>query len=259
MDGVMMSERPRRRQKAPRKGNQRNNVKQKAQELTRSGMPFQMAMAVAQGRMELNEALERLARRAEVDRLVRKHGLSRSLATQVAMGHADLDAYLAKQRMENHLQEHLQHSCLDTSMRDEQAYVFGLHGGRRADAVVKNNDAYTVTLTGKDGEEEVHKLQFKYGYVPDAWKKVRKSMKKDKALASEPREPIVRPQDRYSCSDKRLFRYMDDGAMIDVTLLEGEIFRGSVAWFGRFEFALELKGGVQVVIFRHALHRIAAV
>ncbi len=259
MDGVMMSERPRRRQKAPRKGNPRNNVKQKAQELTRSGMPFQMAMAVAQGRMELNEALERLARRAEVDRLVRKHGLSRSLATQVAMGHADLEAYLAKQRMENHLQEYLQHSCLDQSLRLEQPWVFGLHGQRRVEAAVTSNDAYTVMLSGKEGEQEVHKLQFKYGYLPDAWKKVRKSLKKDKALASSPREPITRPQDRYSCSDKRLFRYMDEETMIDVTLLEGEIFRGQVSWFGRFEFGLQLKGGVEVVIFRHALHRIAAV
>ena len=53
--------------------------KEKAKELVDRGMPYQMAMAVVHGRMELNEALERLSRRDQVNVLMERHELSRAL------------------------------------------------------------------------------------------------------------------------------------------------------------------------------------
>lgn len=248
---------PRGRQTRGASSRSNQAVRERAQDLTRSGMPFQMAMAVAQGRLELNDALERLARRAEVERLMRKHDLNRALATQIAMGHADLEAFLAKRRMESHRQENRDRSVLDEAAADGLARTFGLHGQRVVTGVVTTLDAYQASLKEGEGEPElVHKLQFKYAYMPDDWKKVKKAIRKDKALAKEPREPITRPQDRYTISDKRLFRYMDQGTVVDVTLLEGEAIRGAVKWFGRYEFGLEVKGGYGLTVFRHALHHV---
>lgn len=235
----------------------RPEVKERAQELTSQGMPFQMAMAVAQGRLELNEALERLSRRAEVDNLMRKYEINRALATQIAMGHADLDAFLARRRMDQHRASYRERSCLEIARDQGTVLTLGLHGGRQLTGVITATDAYHATVQPKAGEAEtVHKLQIKYAYAADDWKRVKKVQRKDKELAAQPREPIERPQDRYTISDKRLFRYMDSGATIDVTLLEGEIFRGTVAWFGRYEFGLEIKGG-ELTVFRHALQHVA--
>ena len=65
-------------------------------------------------------------------------------------------------------------------------------------------------------------------------------------------------QDRYGCSDKRLFRYLDSAVTVAVTTLEGEVFTGKVAWMGRWEFGLKLeKSDVEVVFWRHALADIA--
>ena len=41
-------------------------VKSRADALAAQGMPYQMAMAVAHGRMDLNEALERMSRKDRV-------------------------------------------------------------------------------------------------------------------------------------------------------------------------------------------------
>lgn len=236
---------------------QEKAIKDKAQELTKQGMPFQLAMAVAQGRLDLNTALERLARRAEVDRLMRKHDLNRALATQIAMGHADLEAFLAKRRMGDHRETHRDQSCLDAAHASGEPLTFGLHGGRVVSGRIVEVGPYEVVLAEDGGEQQsVHKLQFKYAYGVGDWKRVRKSLTKDKALAGEPRGPIERPQDRYTISDKRLFRYLDEGTMVDVTLLEGEVFRGQVSWFGRYEFGLRVKGDVDVTIFRHALFHV---
>ncbi|MCB9682941.1 MAG: hypothetical protein H6733_15860 [Alphaproteobacteria bacterium] len=232
--------------------------RKRIEELTASGMPFHLAQAVAQARMPLNEALERMAQRDEVERLMKAHELSRALATQVVLGHADLEAFLAKRRFEAHRAANLDKSVLEDARASGKPMVFCLFGQRKIEATVTACTPYNVELTPVGGEpaEELHKLAFKYAYAPDDWKKVKKAVRKHKDLSAAPREPATRPQDRYTCSDKRLFHFLDSKATVDATLLEGEILHGEIAWFSRFEFGMSLKGGGATTVFRHALHRI---
>ena len=177
-------------------------VRAKAEELAASGMPFQLAMAVALGRVDLNTALERMARDQTVDRMMAKYDLGRALATQVVLNQADLDVILAQRRMAAHREENRNRSCLDELLLSGQPMVFELHGGRSVRAKVGDVQPYMATLIHVDSgeEEEIHKLQFKYAYSNDLEKQVRKSLKWDAALKETPREPITRPQDRYAAS-----------------------------------------------------------
>lgn len=230
-------------------------VRAKAEQLHENGMPFQLAMAVALGRVSLNDALERLARQERVDKMMEKHDLSRALATQIVIGHASLDAVLARRRLKEHREQNRLRSCLDRAKAIDAPLTLELHGKSRISGQISTIEAYSVTVTPDGGEAtEIHKLQLKYAWNPSDWKAVKKAVKIDKALAAEPVDPIARPQDRYTCSDKRLFRYMDSGDAVQVTLLEGEQIKGVVTWFGRYEFGLKLKGDVEITVFRHALH-----
>ena len=223
-------------------------------------MPFQMAMAVAKGRLALNEALERMARTQQANKLVEKHELSRALATQIAMGHAELETVLARRRLETHRAENRDRSCLESAKASGEPVILAIHGLERAAGIVSEVTQYHVMFTrdGADAPEEIHKLQIKYAYAPTAWKRLRKCLKSDKRLVEKGLGPVERPQNRYSCSDKRLFRYMDAGDEVSVTLLEGETIRGVVGWFGRYEFGITIRDA-EVVIFRHALYKIAPV
>ncbi|MCA9495149.1 MAG: hypothetical protein KC621_34715, partial [Myxococcales bacterium] len=78
----------------------------------------------------------------------------------------------------------------------------------------------------------------------------------DKKAAVEP--PATRPQDRYSCSDKRLFSFQDRGGEVVATLIDGTVMRGVIEWFGRYEFGLRLKADTSVTVFRHALRDLSA-
>ncbi len=225
------------------------DIRRRADELHKSGLPYQMAMAIAHGKMDLNDALERMARKDQVNKLMERHGLSRALATQVAIGHADLDQVLARRRLEAHRVENR-----DRSLLIEGASVaLALTGKQRVRGSVVRVEPYTLVLLVDGEEQEHHKLTVKYGYDPADWKKVRKVFRSDKALTKSPKEPEARPQDRYSCSDRRLFGYLDAETEVQVTLLEGEVLRGRVVWFSRYEFALEVKGGATITLFRHAL------
>lgn len=218
-------------------------------------MPIQMAMAVAHGKLSLNEALQKLARRDAVTRMMEKHGLSRALATQVALGQASLEEILSERRLDQHRADYRDHSVLDAAVASAAPLTLLLHGHRRVTGTILSVEAYRFRIKTEEGaEEDVHKLQAKLAFQPDAYKRLRKVLRMDKALEASPLPPVERPQDRYGCSDRRLFKYLDTKVEVQATTLEGEIVRGCVSWFGRYEFGLKLKGDAEVVVFRHALH-----
>lgn len=232
----------------------REEQRARAKELVQTGLPAAMAAAVAQGRLTLNEALEKMARRSEVERLMRKHDLSRAVATQVAMGHADLDAFLLRRKLELHISDNAQRSCLEEARANGRALALQVVGQRRVSGVISEVGAYDVTVRDEGGADvTLHKLELKCAWYADDYKKVRKALRRDKALSEAPREIPRRPQDRYGLSDRRLFRYVDEGTTVDVTLVEGEVVRGAITWFGRYEFALGVKGEAEIFVFRHAI------
>lgn len=225
----------------------------RAKELHDQGMPFQMAMAVAHGKLPLNEALERMARLGRAEKLEEEHGLTHALAVQVTLGHADLDAVLWRRRLEQHREDHRAH----TRLVEGAALALGLHGNRLVQGRIVEVGRYSVTVHVDKGEpEEVHKLQIKYVYASDEWKRARKAIRSDKAVAALQQEPRPRPQDRYACSDRRLFRYIDDGTEISVTLLEGDVVKGIPMWFSQYEVGLSVRGDVEIAVFRHAFHNV---
>lgn len=239
---------------AAKKVSKEEAAKKKAQELHETGMPFQMAMAVAHGKLSLSEALERMARQDKATALMKRHDLSRALATQIAMGHADLERVLARKRFEAHRAAYRDHSILEVHHASGAPLAVDMHGKRRLRGVITAVTPYSFTLA-VDGEEpeEIHKLQAMAAWSPTDWKLVRKVMRTDKSRAESPKGPVVKPQDRYPCSDKRLFAAMDNETPVVMTLLEGLQLAGTVAWVARYEVGLKAKGDAVVTVFRHAL------
>ena len=64
--------------------------------------------------------------------------------------------------------------------------------------------------------------------------------------------PILKPQKRFGCSNRRLGEVWDKKAEATITLVEGEVFVGTVAWVARWELGLHTKGG-DIAVLRHAL------
>lgn len=249
-----MSEQPPARRVVKRKPAVDPVARAKAEALHKDGMPFQMAMAVAHGKLRLNDALERMARKQRAERLVEQHGLDNALATQVAMGHVQLEVVLRRRRRREHRDQNRDRTTLIEGKR----LTLGLHGRRSLSGTVGEVTSYLFGFAPDGGEfEEIHKLQVRYAYSREDWKRAKKAIKTDKTLAG-PSEPVPRPQDRYGCSDKRLFRYHDQETEIAVTLLEGDVIRGKVAWFSRYEIGLAVRGDVGVVAFRHALRNVTS-
>lgn len=219
--------------------------------MERNGLSRPVAIQVATGQLELDTVLQRMALQARVDSLIRRHELSRALATQIAMGQADLDRVLFKRRMSVHLETHRERSLLTRSVQESLPIHLALHGHKYVEGVVTEVDQYEFVLGG----ERIHKLQAKWGGVLADKKKGRRALSWDKARKAT-QEPVWKPQDRYNCSNRRLFGLLDREAQVELSLREGEVFRGQLAWVGRFELGLAVKGKVELTIFRHALENL---
>ncbi len=223
------------------------------------GLPREVALRVARKEVTLNQVLNEMATRDKANNLMRRHGLDRALATQVAKGQADLDRVLHRRRMASHLALHAERSVLLDALQDGRAWRFALHGHRVVTARVVGVDRYEARLaaSGSDAEEPVHKLQFKLAWRPEEDKLARKGFRWDSALKEAPKPPVERPQDRFGCSNRKLFGWLEGDTKVGFTTLEGEIVQGKVAWFSRYEVGVSVRGKTEVIVFRHALARAA--
>jgi len=233
----------------------RNEIRKKSEKLVKeTGIPHPLAWQVARGDMTLNEVLQKLALKDKVESLIRRHDLPRSLATQVAKGQADLEQVLVKRRLEAHLEQWRSHSMLVSAAAHGRPVTLALHGQRWVTGVVEAVEQYEFVFLedGAEASERIHKLQAKLGCEAEHARALRRAIKKDKDRDAVT-EPVWKPQDRYGCSDKRLFGYLDAARAVRVTTLEGEVVSGDLQWMGRWEVGLRLKKGEPVTVFRHAI------
>lgn len=229
--------------------------RQKIDELMRKGLPQPLAQAVANGQMSANDAVVRLQRDDEADRIARQHDLPRALAMQIAMGHADLAATLRNRRIDAFLAVNGARSLFDAASPDSTVWwSLGVLGQATRPVRLLANARYEVLVQDESGAEaRVHKTTIKYAFLTDDFKRVRKHLEYDKALRAAAVEPQLRPQDRYACSDRRIGGWWDARVPVRLTTVEGEVFTGDIAWFSRYEIGLTTRSGAEVVLLRHGL------
>ncbi len=114
---------------------------------------------------------------------------------------------------------------------------------------------YDVGLdAGGDGEEVLPKVYVKLVYPENLSESVMSAVKIDKKVKELGLEPILAPGKRFHVKNKSLFPLMKERQVVFFTLLEGEIIRGIIAGFSRYEITVHLKGGIPVTILRHSIY-----
>jgi hypothetical protein len=157
------------------------------------------------------------------------------------------------------LREHLKsvfgHSVFDQLLASQEVWEMRLHGQRVVQAKVVENQTYEMVLDiDGQGRESIHKLQVKCLYPVASAAEVEKQLKVDKKVLALGLEPIEAPAQRYIVKNKTLFPLMKEREVVFCTLMEGEVFRGLIADFSRFEMIMHGKGGLPITILRHSIY-----
>lgn len=151
--------------------------------------------------------------------------------------------------------DHYRHSIFDDLQESQDTWAFHLHGNRLIKAKVLDNMKFEVKL-GIEGESEetIHKTQVKLAYPVEHTKDVKKQIKEDKKVKNKGLEAIYRIRGRNFIKNKTLYPLMKEREVLFFTLLEGDLVRGVVIDFSKYEIKVGLKGGIPVIVLRHAIH-----
>ena len=157
--------------------------------------------------------------------------------------------------LKEYLDEAYNSSIFDQTLDRKQPWELYLHGHRVVRAIILENLTYDLKVDIKgQGEEVLPKIQIKLLYPPDVAESVRPLIKIDEKIRALGLSPILLPTGRYFIKNKSIFPLMKEKHVVFFTLLEGEIIRGIITGFNRYEITVNLKGGMPITILRHSVY-----
>jgi len=156
--------------------------------------------------------------------------------------------------LREYLDKNYQTSIFDQAFESKEAWEFHLHGHRIVKAKVLKNLKYDLRLATDETEEEhCPKTDIKLVYPAARSEAVRPLLKIDQKVRELKLEPIISPQMRHHIKNKSLFPLIKERRVMFFTLMEGEVVKGLIIDFTRYEITVSLKGGIPVTILRHAV------
>lgn len=159
------------------------------------------------------------------------------------------------QGLQDYLVTSYDHSVFAQVLESHQPWTWHLHGQRIVQASIVENLTYDLKLdVVGEGVQDLPKIQVKCLYPTDVAATVTPLIKTDKKVRALGLQPILAPGERHFVKNKTLFPMMQDRQVIFFTLLEGEVIRGIVAAFSRYEITVHLKGGTPIVLLRHSIY-----
>jgi len=157
--------------------------------------------------------------------------------------------------LQKYLDESYNTSVFDQAFESQEPWELHLHNHRIIKSKVQENLRYDLRFSTKErGEEILPKTDVKLLYPADLSDSVRPLLKTDKKVRNLGLEPIISPRMRHHIKNKSLFPLINERRVLFFTLIEGEIVKGLVTGFTRYEITVSLKGGIPVYILRHSVY-----
>jgi hypothetical protein len=156
--------------------------------------------------------------------------------------------------LQEYLDDNYHKSVFDQAFESRETYEFHLHGHRIVQARVLESLKYDLKIgTSETGEEHLPKTGVKLVYPAAISDAVRPLLKVDRKVRDLHLEPIIPARLRHHIKNKSLFPLMKERQVVFFTLMEGEVVKGLVTDFTRYEITVSLKGGIPVVVLRHGV------
>ena len=156
--------------------------------------------------------------------------------------------------LKEYLDEKYALSVFDYALESKQPWELHMHDHRTVTAQLRDNTRYDIILNIEGrGEEVVPKVQVKFLYRSEFKTSVLPLLGSDKKIKDRAMAPILAPGKRFFVKNKSLFPLMKEKQVLFFTLLEGEIIRGIITDFSRYDITIHLKGGVPITLLRHSL------
>ena len=146
-------------------------------------------------------------------------------------------------------------SIFNQAIASKEPWKLHIHNHRIIKVKIIEDLRYDVKVSVNGAPDEVlPKTDIKLIYPEGLAGSITPFIKTDKKVRDLGLEPIISPKKRYHIKNKSLFPLMKERSVLFFTLLEGEIIKGIVAGFSRYEITINMKGGIPVTILRHGIY-----
>ena len=139
----------------------------------------------------------------------------------------------------------------------ETSMFFALYDHVQLPATVLEMTLSSLTLNSNEGEQQIAKTDVKYCYKDIDAERVQASVDTDDTVKAQQLKQLTPDVQAPEIDTEAVQHARKNGTSIEVTLREGEAFRGTIDWVSPYEIKLILENGAKVVIFRHAVYSLA--
>ena len=157
--------------------------------------------------------------------------------------------------LQEYLKANYNVSIFDQALESKEPWEFHIQNHRIVKAGILENLRYDLKLSIDETEEEpLPKTDIKLLYPANISDAVGPLLKTDKKVRDLKLEAIIPPRLRHHIKNKSLFPLIKERRVVFFTLMEGEVVKGLVTGFTRYEITVSLKGGIPVFIPRHGVY-----
>ena len=142
---------------------------------------------------------------------------------------------------------------IQKQIRLQTPMFFGLYNHTVLPATIIDFTKYDLVLQGEGESQELPKTDVKYCYKAEDATKIQSIIRYDEETKKQDLKPIIQPKKRYNINTRTIIQARRARQTIEVTMLEGEVFRGLVDWVSRYEIKMILENESKIVVFRHAI------
>ncbi|MFZ7111300.1 MAG: hypothetical protein ACOWYE_06425 [Desulfatiglandales bacterium] len=158
------------------------------------------------------------------------------------------------QGLQDYLDTHYHVSVFKEALDSKGNWTIHLHRHRIIGAKILENLTYDIRCgLDEGGEERIPKVEVKMLYPAHLGDTVKPLIKTDRKVLDLALEPLYAPHKRYHIKNKSLFPLMHEKEVLFFTLMEGEVIKGIISAFCRYEITVNMKGGIPVTILRHGI------
>lgn len=195
-------------------------------------------------------------RRQVMQRLAGQLGISPALATHVLDGILSREEALERQALLDYRKAHEEESELDRAFAERSLLRLGIYGHEIVEGVIEKMEPYDIVFVDAGGRRRgMPKTSIKFFSSAEIEaKQLERLIKEDRKVRSWGLGPIIPKGARNHIKNKTLFPLMRNREVVFFTTLEGDVIRGIIEAFSRYEIRVRMKGGVPIVLMRHAIY-----
>ena len=212
---------------------------------------------MALGQTTVADVLKEMMVRDRVEKITKKHGISRDRAFAVTRNKLSLEEAILLHEMAECPEWQPEKSVLIDLLESGSQAVFRAYGEPDFNASVEKLTKFDCWLKRGDApSKEYQKHDLLLVVEPDSVEELSRLQQTDEDVKTKGLGPSVTYKDRHRSRKRILFKHHRDELKTRVTLRDSTVLEGRVGWFGKWEFSLELSPTCRVVVFRHAMYRL---